>query len=151
MKKALQTIRLTGILCALLTLGGGVGGCGGGNRGDEATDPTSTRLQASWHLVKASGGIIGKVYPVIEDLETLTFHSDGTFTRILSGEPTNGTYTVTERESYLSAEKRSVITYKTTPETSIFPDVVFQLDSEHLVINEEAPDGYSREYERVLK
>lgn len=153
MKETIRRISAAGtgarVLCALLALGALVplgstlGGCGGGS--STTNTPSTTRLIASWRLVRTSGGLTGNGYPVTPDGETLTFKSNGTFTRRASGQTTSGTYQVTQRKTFLSDAELPVISYSTVA----LPDVISELDSQRLVTSEEAADGFNREYERV--
>jgi hypothetical protein len=136
-----------GVLFGLLMLGSaGISGCGSGS--GDTTDGNITRLAGNWSLVKTSGGLLGNGYLVTPGMEILTFNTNGTFVRTINGQTTSGTYKVTDRTTflYVSNLKYPVITY--SPQA--LADVVSQVDSQHLVVNEEAADGYSREYERLL-
>ncbi|MBC7807219.1 MAG: hypothetical protein H7145_13850 [Akkermansiaceae bacterium] len=150
MKKTIRGTNVAGVLsalpflAALVALGGVPSGCGGSN-GSNATDGNTTRLVASWRLVKTSGGLDGNGYAVPPGGETRTFFQNGTFTRMVSGQTTSGTYQVTRRKTFLNEGELPVVTYSTIA----LPDIIFQLDSQHLVITEEATDGFRREYERV--
>lgn len=147
MTKRTPARSLVAIIGTVLTLGSMsslISGCGSG--GGKATgDSGTTRLVASWHLVRATGGMTGKGYPVTPDHETLTFHADGTFTRTILGETTTGTYQVIKRPNSFGDGTLPIITYNTTTT----PDVVTRLDADNLTLNDEAADGFNRDYERV--
>ncbi|MGC4043189.1 MAG: hypothetical protein QM758_05250 [Armatimonas sp.] len=128
-------------LAVMLAIGVGLSGCGGGGERDEEEN---SRLVATWQLVKVSGGFTGDGKTETPN-EQLKFNSNGTFVRTVDGVATSGTYAVSERKTIFSEDKASVITY--TP--NALPDIITTVDTAHLTVNEEAADGYTREYQRA--
>lgn len=148
MKKVWSAGLILCAICSLMVTGAMLSGCGGGGttKTDSVTRDAPTELYGQWRLVRTSGGIFGGGYPVTPETETLTFNQDGVFFRTVNGESIRGTYQVTRRQTPFGEGAMPVITYSNTTLT----DVISQVGDQPLVLNEEAADGYMREYERVI-
>ncbi len=144
-----------GVLCGLFVMGSAViGGCGSGSGGGDAGGGDTTRLVGFWSLTRTSGGLPGNGYPVTAGSELLTFSGNGTYARTVNGQTTSGTFEVTNRTTLLygSSQKYPVITYKdANGGSAALAEIVSEVDSQHLIVNEEAADGFTREYERTVQ